>query len=201
MASPRSTWSLGCRYWPTPLRRSAGSSLYSSGFRRRGLMIVAFGVCIAVGALAAGALTVSTVSAQSMAPTLLPGSRVVVVRVPGALLRLLNRPRRGDVVVLRLSGQQQRFVKRVIALAGDSIAVEGDALFLNGARLNEPYRQRSAVPTKSPSVWPALGRAAPLLVPSGMVVVLGDNRSESADSRIWGAVPESALEGLVVAAF
>ena len=80
------------------------------------------------------------------------------------------------------------FVKRVIGLPGEVVEGRDGAVYVNGRRLVEPYL-RSGVATQ------AFG---PTTVPPGHVWVMGDNRSNSADSRVFGPVQESSIVGRAV---
>ncbi|MBD0330593.1 MAG: signal peptidase I [Thermoleophilia bacterium] len=110
-----------------------------------------------------------------------------------------REPERGDVVVFetpRLAvercGAGGTFVKRVIALPGETWRMANGVVFINGRRLREPY-----------IVGGRRGNddAPPQKVAADHYVVLGDNRIHSCDSRAWGAVPESHLIGKVFAVY
>ena len=118
------------------------------------------------------------VPSSSMAPTLLPGDHLVVVRY------LLGEPRRGDVVVFD-DGTGTMFVKRVIGLSGDSVQVDGGRVLVNGAPLDE---EAYTAPSRSSSVTVHV-------VPRGHLFLLGDNRDHSEDSRTFGFVSRQALVG------
>jgi signal peptidase I len=82
-------------------------------------------------------------------------------------------------------------VKRIVAEPGDTVAIAGDGRVIrNGRRLAEPYVRRCRIPQ--------CALPTPITVPAGHYFVLGDNRANSWDSRDWGPIPRSALDGRVV---
>lgn len=129
---------------------------------------------------------VVVVEGGSMEPTLAPGSRVWVTK-RGV------RPARGDVVVFDApagSGATHgELVKRVIATAGERVALRACIVFVDGVALDEPYRY--------PERECGAADLAELTVPTGSVFVLGDHRSASLDSRAFGPVPSDAVHGRV----
>lgn len=163
----------------------------TSRARGRWLLAVASVLLVVVSA-AALALRPYVVPTDSMAPTLEPGDRVVVDRLPGT-------PQRGDVVVMSGAalGDRDDVVKRVIGVAGDRITcctVDG-RLTRNGGPLDEPY----LYPGDAPSATPF-----DVVVTAGHLWVLGDHRSDSGDSRSrlgspgGGLVPTEDVVGRVV---
>jgi len=115
-----------------------------------------------------------------------------------------RQPRRGDVVVFKYPENPRRdFIKRCIAIGGDTIEIRGKQLWLNGEHQEEPY-----VVFKDPLVRgigpgvPARFRNrdnfGPYTVPVGSIFCLGDNRDNSLDSRFWGPVPLSYVKGRAV---
>jgi signal peptidase I len=152
-----------------------------------------------------------------MEPTLLDGDRV---RVDLKAYADGRTPAVGDVVLVRLAGSTPGlYIKRVVAVAGESIALRGSAVQRQG-RVVALEPARAAAPTtdgrrvfrenldEHPHLvslgatdaalidWPAgPGRQS---VPAGHVFLLGDARDNSIDSRQWGPVPLSAVQGRVV---
>jgi signal peptidase I len=148
------------------------------------------------------------VPSPSMEKTVLTGDRLLVnkfVYAPhrGPLGRILPcRPiRRGDVVVFRFPPDPRRdFIKRVIGLPGETVAIRDRQVFIDGRPLAEPWAFHSDDRTwpDDPAVPEERRRRdqlPPRLVPKEAYFVLGDNRDDSSDSRDWGEVPANHLEG------
>jgi signal peptidase I len=105
----------------------------------------------------------------------------------------LRRPRRADIVVLRDPLDNGYSVKRVVGLAGDVICLKEGRVFLNGREIEEPYL-RSGTPTfPAPSV-----RQQSFTCGADQFFLLGDNRNNSVDSRVYGPVPRANILGLVI---
>lgn len=98
-------------------------------------------------------------------------------------------PKRGDIVIINGPEHQDRLVKRVIALPGETVDMKDGAVYIDGQPLEEPYANGSTY---------AGAVQMPFAVPDGHVFVLGDNRENSLDSRSFGPVAMSSLEGKAV---
>ena len=93
-------------------------------------------------------------------------------------------------------GGGRTFIKRVIGLPGERVTVRDAAgvsrVFVDGRRLNEPYASR---------VRGSIAEAGPVTVPAGHYFVLGDNRSLSCDSAVWGTLPRENIIGRAIAVY
>jgi signal peptidase I len=131
----------------------------------------------------------------SMLPTLQVGDRIVVNK----LSYHLHGVNRGDVVVFRRPPLEQvnyaDLVKRVIGLPGDTIASVGGRVYINGRPLAEPWLP-TPLPVTSPSPLPdGFSLTHPYTVPAGVYFVMGDNRTNSEDSRYFGPISGSLIVG------
>lgn len=142
---------------------------------------------VVLSGLAARAFVVQpmTVASSSMSPTLCQGDWVVV----GVWDPVVSDLSRGDLVAVRVSGSDMPLVKRVAGLPGDWVSIEDALLVVNGQRVDEPYVDHEA---SDALYW------GPVLVPDDAVIVLGDERATSIDSRDFGPVPGDGLVGEVV---
>jgi signal peptidase I len=127
------------------------------------------------------------VDGTSMEPTLRSGQRLVIEKVSYHFAA----PARGEVVVLKIPGREEAaLIKRVVATAGDVIAIRNGRVYLNGAVLDEPYLSQFT-PGDLPST----------VVPDGYIFVLGDNRGASNDSRTFGMIPTDHLVGRAILSY
>jgi signal peptidase I len=141
------------------------------------------------------------IPSTSMANTLVPGQRVLVDR----MVYRYRSVHRGDIIVFRRPGPPHDvLIKRVVGLPGDTLSVRGGHLFINGVRANDSFVDKvdgvteptdAADPYASTDPDAPWSLAQPFHVPAGHYFVMGDNRTDSADSRYWGTVPRHAIIG------
>lgn len=123
-----------------------------------------------------------------MEPTLMTGDRIIVSKFS----YWLNEPQRGDVIVFKYPRDPSRaFVKRVVATEGETIALEENQLIINGQPVPENYLPADLT-------FPDFG---PVTIPDDHLFVLGDNRNNSDDSRVWGFLDEDLIIGKAVAVY
>ena len=194
------------------------AGLIYTGFARRGpaptarrAWLVAIGIVVAARA---GTLVVKHTLAEafnvpsgSMMPTVLIGDQIMVSKGNGNIGR-------GDVVVFNYPRERDlNYVKRVVAIAGDTVSTHGGSVTVNGVELSQAPLDQPCPPlergdsctlareTNGERSYSVLLTAYPaadadtLTVPAGHVFVVGDNRNNSHDSRHFGPVPLDALEG------
>lgn len=129
------------------------------------------------------------VEGPSMRPTLVNGERLVVNK----FIYRFKHPEHGDVLVFRYPKDPSRdFIKRVIAVPGDTVEVKEGRVFVNGQLMDEKYileRTRGSYPLST--------------VPEGHIFVMGDNRNNSEDSRFKdvGFVPYELIKGKAIMIF
>jgi len=171
------------------------------------LLVTALAIAVGVKTFVAQAFYIPS---GSMLPQLEVGDRIVVSK----LSYRLHDPRRGDIVVfdspnpgpkddsgpvervLRGLGQAvgvaapstDEFVKRVIGLPGETVEGRGGRVFVNGRELVEPYLPANSV----------INDFGQVRVPPGQVFVMGDNRENSADSRVFGPIRLATIVGRVI---
>jgi signal peptidase I len=168
----------------------------------------------------------------SMEDTLLIGDRILVCKfiygfkIPGTDIRVFDfhKPARGDVFVFIPPHEEDRnFIKRIVAVAGDTVHTEGDTLYVNGKAVDDSaytkhaaghfFRRGDFPPFRKPEKYMDTNEiyddyiltdnqfkrkfpnGKPFTVPKGHVFAMGDNRDHSSDSRTWGPVDINEIKG------
>ncbi len=127
------------------------------------------------------------VSGECMEPHLYTGERVLANK----LSYRLGGPARGDIVIFDYpKDPREVYVKRVIGLPGETVAMQGGQIVINGAALSEPYK-----------TFAAHGDMAARTIGPNEYFVMGDNRDVSDDSRYWGDLPRHDIIGRAVACY
>ncbi len=136
------------------------------------------------------------IPSRSMEPTLEINDRVLVNK----LSYKLHDVNRGDIVVFERPASEREseikdLIKRVIALPGEQVVIKDNAVYIDGQRLVEPYLQPGIPITNGPSEPWRCTEEQPCTVPEDSVWVMGDNRTDSRDSRYFGPIPEDTVVG------
>jgi signal peptidase I len=153
------------------------------------LIILLLAFALVFGVVRPFVLEAFYIPSGSMVPTLKVGERVFVNK----FIYRFSEPKRGDIIVFRsVDGADEDLIKRVVGLPGDEVAVQNGVLILNGEPQEEPYVNQR---------FPDDSFYGPTKVPEGKVFVMGDNRSNSADSRVFGPVPMENIAGEAFVAF
>lgn len=180
---------------------------------RKFLLILASIVCFK-SAIA----DLNSISGRSMQPTLLDGDKVWVnklaydMKIPFTDISLFStgEPGRGDIVIIDSSAAGKRLVKRIIGLPGDTVYMRNNVLMVNdeiadyevlaenreGVTIVEHLYESSYQALLSPARGNRSTRSfGPAQVPEGHFFVLGDNRDNSADSRLYSFIPRDQIVG------
>jgi signal peptidase I len=178
------------------------------------IVVVALGLALGIQAFLVKPFRIPS---ESMVPTLEVGQRVLVDRLTH---RFGNDYERGDILVFTppkgaesdsCGGSRPpeqpcgvatpekadtNFIKRVVGVGGDRISVRRGHVYRNGREQKEPFANLSACTAGDECDLPR-----PITVPPGHLFMMGDNRGASADSRIWGPIPEGWVIGHAFATY
>ncbi len=114
----------------------------------------------------------STVPTGSMADTIMPGDRIVGLRIA----YLFSEPDYGDIIIFRLpDNEEETYIKRIIGVPGDRIEIKSGVLYINNVITTEDYIREPMLPNNY----------GPYIVPEDCYFCMGDNRNLSDDARFW----------------
>jgi signal peptidase I len=158
-------------------------------------IFIAFVLAIFIRAFAVQAYKIPS---GSMIPTLLVGDYILVNRLSYGLripyykyVLRWGEIKRGDIIVFVFPEEPSKdFIKRVIALPGETIEIRKKKIYINGKEIGDKWGF-----FKDDYVGPPRDDFGPFQVPQGHVFVMGDNRDESNDSRFWGPVNIENIKG------
>lgn len=121
----------------------------------------------------------------SMLPTLQVGDHILVSK----FIYWFAEPKRGDIIVFKYPRNEKKdFIKRVVGLPGERVEMRSTTVYINGEPLKEPYaRYNNMIEHRN--------NFGPVVVPSGYLFVMGDNRDNSKDSRFWGPLDIKKIKG------
>lgn len=172
----------------------------NSRWLREGVLVVLVAVLVAV-LLRAFVVQTFYIPSGSMEPTLQIGDRILVNK----LSYHLHGVSRGDIVVFGRPAAENcggpevnDLVKRVIGLPGDVVSLQQGHVYIDGRRLDEswlPAAEQGHTDPGPPGTTANLHHS--YTVPAGNYYVMGDNRTDSCDSRYWGSIPRSLIVGKV----
>lgn len=132
-------------------------------------------------------VSITQVVGPSMNATLEHGDVLILDKIKYRFSEI----KRGDIVSLQY-GDSKFFIKRIIGIPGDYISIKNNNLYINGVLYNEPYVSENQV--YDDFEMSSLGYSK---IPDGMYFVLGDNRSNSEDSRLIGLIPKENIAGKI----
>ena len=172
---------------PSPIRRRRRQR--SSTRNAIEWLVVIIGAVVVALLIKTFVVQAFRIPSDSMVPTLMDGDRVLVNK----LSYDAHDVNRGDVIVFHrppnlvaAEGDPEDLIKRVIGLPGETVTSRDGVVYIDDRRLEEPYL---------PEGTPTFNLDAPITVPEGHLLVMGDNRGNSTDGRSFGPIPIDTVIG------
>lgn len=149
------------------------------------ICLIAFGSFLILNIFAGQLLEVS---GSSMEPTLHDTERIVAEKISLEFKPL----EKGEIVIFTQPTDSKRLIiKRIIGTSGDTVEIKEGSVYVNQKQLEEPYLKTDT--TTNPGTF--IGEMQELTVPEGQYFLLGDNRTNSTDSRAWGFLKKERISG------
>lgn len=124
------------------------------------------------------------VPTESMMPAIYPGDHLIVSRLP----YYYRDPKPGEIVVFKYNNDF--LIKRIIGVPGDQIDIRESKVYINNVQLDEASYLTEDIKTY---LYAGSMVDFPYIIPNGYYFVMGDNRLNSKDSRVFGAIPRSSI--------
>jgi len=177
----------------SPANRHGGSRLLASDTAKLSHTIFVYAICLLIAVVLSALvhyflIQPYRVPSGSMLPTIQLNDMVLANKL---VYKVGVMPKYKDIVVFKdPEGDYPQLIKRVIATGGQTVDLIDGAVYVNGVKLDEPYAHG-----KPSNPLPYSKVQYPCLVPAGDIWVMGDNRTNSADSRAFGPVSLDTVYG------
>ena len=178
----------------TPANQEGGSRSEVAAHPSFARTLLTYAVCVVIAVALAALVRYFLVEPYriptgSMLPTIQLNDMVLANKL---VYKVGGTPKYKDIVVFKdPTGEYSQLIKRVIATGGQTVNFVNGSVYVDGKKLDEPYthgQPSNALPS-------AANIQYPLTVPKGDIWVMGDNRGDSADSRVFGPIPISTVYG------